>query len=362
MERSARSSAAATGVPVPSVRASSPGSSPPRPGQAAGPALPSAALRVDMLRPPAATSTSRLRAQERAAPTLNSSMGRRCIYTISTKDPSKHNVKCDPPGAPAQVMACGSRPCAPLSFCHEASNTCKPCAAICDPARPGQYEPGLCLENCREYTEQLRSASAVDGTARVLGAVGLALGVLSLVAVIVLAGLLLFYVYRRPRRLLQFLQNRVDVETPEMKAKMSMNNNKSCGADIGRDLNSSVCTVSGSVSEADLRLHHHHAGAGAMPQQPTLALPPLATLSPAPPPLPPARHPSEDSTLDYAAYDNPALSPSSSPLPPGAGGGKAMDAVLDAVMDHNSLPGTVTRGQLLNGMANGAVARMESSF
>ncbi|XP_052124460.1 uncharacterized protein LOC113217458 [Frankliniella occidentalis] len=260
-------------------------------------------------------------------------------------------------------MECGPRRCQPLFFCHEASNTCKPCGDICNKARPAQYEPGLCLEQCRDYTEQQAS---VDGTARVLGATGLALGVVALVTVLVLAGLILFFVYRRPRQLLNFLQNRVDVETPEMKAKMSMNNNKSCGADIGRDLNSSVCTVSGSVSEADLRLHHHHASAG--PQQPPLALasalalpaPLGSTLSPVPP-LPPARHPSEDSTLDYAAYDNPALSPSSSPLPPGVGNGKAMDAVLESVMDHNSLPGSVPR-HLLNGMPNGAVARMESSF
>ena len=276
-------------------------------------------------------------------------------------------------------MACGARRCGPLSFCHEATNTCKQCADICHAEQRGHYEPTLCLEQCRDYLQQ-QDTPAVDGTARMLGAVGLAVSLVAVIALLLMVGLLLFCVYRRPRRLLSFLQARVEdaqPDSPDMKVKMS-NNNK---CDIGRDLNSSVCTVSGSISEPELR-HHIHLPA---PQQPTHPQHPHHTFPaalavPAVPP-PPARHPSEDSTLDYAAYDNPALSPSSSPLPPGSGsaasnggGLKAMDAVLDAVLDHSSLPGTLPgtmprghgHGGVCNGTSsnlhNGSVARMESSF
>ena len=151
-----------------------------------------------------------------------------------------------------------------------------------------------------------------------------------------------------------------------------MSNNNKC--DIGRDLNNSVCTVSGSISEPELR----HMAA---PQQPLVPQHLPAPLPLAVPP-PPARHPSEDSTLDYAAYDNPALSPSSSPLPGSNGSGgashpggpKAMDTVLEAVLDHSSLPGSVPRGHgvgvgvgvvpngLPLGLHGGSAPRMESSF
>lgn len=49
----------------------------------------------------------------------------------------------------AQVMECGARRCPPLSFCHEATNSCKQCADICHVERRGHYDPGLCLEQCR---------------------------------------------------------------------------------------------------------------------------------------------------------------------------------------------------------------------
>ncbi|XP_034257069.1 uncharacterized protein LOC117654499 isoform X2 [Thrips palmi] len=272
-------------------------------------------------------------------------------------------------------MACG-RPCPPLSYCHEASNTCKACATICDAARPSQYEPALCHDLCREYLyEQLKTTYSVDGTARVLGWAGLGLSVLAILVVLAVVGLAYHYVLRRPRRLLNFLHSRVDVETtPDMKAKMSTNNNKHSMPDIGRDLNSSVHTVhtvSGSVSESE-RLHGTTSTLAAtqctQPSPTGMTLPFGMAALPAMPPPPPARHPSEDSTLDYAAYDNPGLSPSSSPLPPSAGSGtahpahgKAMDAVLDAVV---TLPGAVTQLRAnhyaLNDLNNGP--RMESSF
>lgn len=271
-------------------------------------------------------------------------------------------------------MAASSK-CGPAEFFHEGSASCRPCAAICDPAKPYQHEPALCRSQCPIYSvvEQLKQQGKELDAARALGGTALVLSAVVLVAVLALVGVLLFFVYRRPRKLIDVLQSRisrVDVETPEMKVKMSNNNHRA--VDISRD---SVCTVSASVSEAEMRVSH------AAPQQPpppppstalTLPLSPVS-LPAAPPPVP-ARHPSEDSTLDYAAYDNPALSPSSSPLPPGSGttsNGKALDAVLEAALDPGSLPGSVPRGlhhghhnhlNLNGNLANGSVARMESSF
>lgn len=208
-----------------------------------------------------------------------------------------------------------------------------------------------------------------------LGWAGLALSLLAVAAVLAAAALAYHYVFRRPGKLLHFLHSRVDVETtPDMKAKMSTNNNKHSVADIGRDLNSSVHTVSASVSESELRLHGTTSTLAATLPSPTGMTGHFGTFGmagappvPSPPaPAPPARHPSEDSTLDYAAYDNPGLSPSSSPLPPpaSAGHGKAMDAVLDSVV---TLPGAVTgrdphraNHYAPNDMGNGP--RMESSF
>ena len=56
-----------------------------------------------------------------------------------------------------------------------------------------------------------------------LGAVGLATSLATLAALLLVVGVVLFLVYRRPRLLINLLQTRLqpDPETPEMKIKVS---------------------------------------------------------------------------------------------------------------------------------------------
>lgn len=203
----------------------------------------------------------------------------------------------DPAGA-----KCGQKRCLTTEYCSPFDSQCISCSNICENGR--NHQPDLCVKDCQEYLHDqryvLRKDFAVDLSDEVkrlrnLVNVTLTLTCISLIGVIFLLAWRSQWI-KKLRKMVQagWLRKKW--------VKKSTNNNRvQDDAEVG----SAACKQNG------LKL--------AMPTISATVVAPRSNLGDGTPnttstPLS-RRHPSEDTTLDYA-YDNPAMTPSPEAVQP----------------------------------------------
>ncbi|XP_024946279.1 protein grindelwald isoform X2 [Cephus cinctus] len=181
------------------------------------------------------------------------------------------NATLDPNGT-----KCGQRRCSTTEYCSPYDSQCRPCATICDPASHN-HQSETCVKDCQDEVQKLRTLMKVT------------LSLCCLMLIIVL--------YLLSRSLLCCSQIKKQLRSGWLKRKWvknATNNNKvQDDAEIGvskqNGLKLTMPTISGSVAGVQISTDN---------ASPNTTSTPLSR-----------RHPSEDTTLDYA-YDNPAMTPS----------------------------------------------------
>ncbi|XP_015606614.1 protein grindelwald isoform X1 [Cephus cinctus] len=202
------------------------------------------------------------------------------------------NATLDPNGT-----KCGQRRCSTTEYCSPYDSQCRPCATICDPASHN-HQSETCVKDCQEYLHDQRyvlrtdlheSQELKDEVQKLRTLMKVTLSLCCLMLIIVL--------YLLSRSLLCCSQIKKQLRSGWLKRKWvknATNNNKvQDDAEIGvskqNGLKLTMPTISGSVAGVQISTDN---------ASPNTTSTPLSR-----------RHPSEDTTLDYA-YDNPAMTPS----------------------------------------------------
>jgi len=190
-------------------------------------------------------------------------------------------------GLQAEENVCGQRKCRPKEYCRDNDNICQPCSEVCE-TNSNNYQQKTCDTQCQDYmhekwfvprkevtaTEDIRS---VLTRLTVLVIVTLVVSVIVLLLLIVVVAVLIWHRRKQNKKSPIYLES-------------NGNNNGNVN-----------------YKSEPLKLDV------------TATVPPSSTTT-APPPVTPAttstplsmrpRYPKEDPTLEYGAYDNPALTPS----------------------------------------------------
>lgn len=190
-------------------------------------------------------------------------------------------------GLQVEGNACGQRKCGPKEYCRAHDQICQPCRDVCE-SRSNNYQQTTCNSQCQDYIHEKRFVMRQEEApgddvrsvvARLTVLVILTL-VISMLVLLVLIGVLALLFWDRKRK---------NKQSPIYMQSNGTNNGKV------------------SYKTEPLKL-----------DMPATVPPPSTTT--APPPVTPAttstplstrpRYPKEDPTLEYGAYDNPALTPS----------------------------------------------------
>ncbi|XP_012252810.2 protein grindelwald [Athalia rosae] len=198
---------------------------------------------------------------------------------------------------------CGKKRCSTVEYCSPFDSQCIPCSNICDPSGHN-HQPDLCVKDCQEYLHDqryvLREDLAGDPNLKAevqrlktLVTITLTLTCISLVGLIFLLTWKFLWI-KKIRKMVQAgwfrkkwikkatNNNRVQ-DDAEVGGGGQSNNKQNVGLKLA------MPTISGTVVAP-----RSNNGDGT----PNTTSTPLSR-----------RHPSEDTTLDYA-YDNPAMTPS----------------------------------------------------
>ncbi|XP_012281003.1 protein grindelwald [Orussus abietinus] len=194
-------------------------------------------------------------------------------------------------------IKCGQQRCSTTEYCSPFDQQCRPCSVVCDPSNHNQ-QMDLCVKDCQEYLhdqryvlrqdfEQSKDLKAELDKLKTQLKISLTLTCLALVAILYL----LTRKFTRTK-LRKFLQK--DCFRKKWIKKATNKNKVQNDAEVGvppkqNGLKLTMPTISGSIVG---------------PQSTNGDATPNTTSTPLS-----GRHPSEDTTLDYA-YDNPAMTPS----------------------------------------------------
>ncbi|XP_063988060.1 protein grindelwald [Diachasmimorpha longicaudata] len=200
---------------------------------------------------------------------------------------------------------CGQKRCTTTEYCSPYDTQCRPCTAACDTSSHN-YQPEICVKDCQEFLHDqryvLRRELGGDSVSRGSGQtteirIALVLSIISLVGVICLY----LWTFVRGKRVKGAWKKICGTKW----TKKKINNNKirddvEAGPTKQQNvLKLTMPTISRSVAAASQ-------GNGtnvSTSSTPNTTSTPLSR-----------RHPSEDTTLDYA-YDNPAMTPSPETAP-----------------------------------------------
>ncbi|XP_035736449.1 protein grindelwald-like isoform X2 [Vespa mandarinia] len=194
---------------------------------------------------------------------------------------------------------CGQKVCNTTEYCSRFDTQCKPCSTICNP-EDHNHQPEDCLKDCQEYVydqryalreelsqyEELREVNRL----RILLGVTLTLTCLAIMVIVYL----LIRTFVRCNKIGNAIRNVFSKKW----VKKATNNNKvqddveTGGNNVNKQngLKLSMPTISATVTSSQDTSNSNGT--------PNTTSTPLSR-----------RHPSEDTTLDYA-YDNPAMTPS----------------------------------------------------
>ncbi|XP_014484745.1 PREDICTED: uncharacterized protein LOC106749610 [Dinoponera quadriceps] len=190
--------------------------------------------------------------------------------------------------------ACGTKHCSPSEFCSPYDKHCRPCSDACD-ASQRNYQPDECMKDCQVYLHDLRYVLRADikqyndlrdevERLKTMFTVATTLTCLSLCGVLYLLG----------RTLIRWekIKNTLPILFRKNWAKKTASKNK-----VQDDVESNV-TKQNNIKLTMPTISSTVEMSGNNNDTPVTT---STTLS--------RRHPSEDTTLDYA-YDNPAMTPS----------------------------------------------------
>ncbi|XP_047368474.1 protein grindelwald isoform X1 [Vespa velutina] len=195
---------------------------------------------------------------------------------------------------------CGQKVCNTTEYCSRFDTQCKPCSTICNP-EDHNHQPEDCLKDCQEYVydqryalrEELSQYEELRGEVnrlRILLGVTLTLTCLAIMVIVYL----LIRTFVRCNKIGNAIRNVFSKKW----VKKATNNNKvqddveTGGNNVNKQngLKLSMPTISATVTSSQDTSNSNGT--------PNTTSTPLSR-----------RHPSEDTTLDYA-YDNPAMTPS----------------------------------------------------
>ncbi|XP_015116181.1 protein grindelwald [Diachasma alloeum] len=201
---------------------------------------------------------------------------------------------------------CGQKRCTTTEYCSPYDTQCRPCTAACDTSSHN-YQPEICVKDCQEFLhdqryvlrgELGRDVVSRDNGQAVQTRVALILSLISLVGVI----LLYLWTFLRGKKLRGAWKKICGTKW----TKKKINNNKirddvEAGPPKQQNvLKLTMPTISRSVAAASQGTTGTNVSTSSTPNTTST---PLSR-----------RHPSEDTTLDYA-YDNPAMTPSPETAP-----------------------------------------------
>ncbi|KAK2583345.1 hypothetical protein KPH14_009343 [Odynerus spinipes] len=198
-----------------------------------------------------------------------------------------------------QGNKCGQKLCKSTEYCSQFDTQCKPCSTICDPG-DHNHQPEDCIRDCQEYLHDQRYALRTElsqyeelrgevDRLRTLLIVTLTLTCLAIIVIVYL----LMKAFVRWNKIGSAIRNVFSKKW----VKKATNNNKvqddvEAAATNAKQngLKLSMPTISATVASTQDTTNSN--------ATPNTTSTPLSR-----------RHPSEDTTLDYA-YDNPAMTPS----------------------------------------------------
>jgi len=190
-------------------------------------------------------------------------------------------------GLQAEGNVCGERKCGPKEYCRNHDNICQPCKDVCE-TRSNNYQQTTCDKQCQDYIhEKWFVTRKEDAESEDIRSVLTRLTVLVILTLVVTVFVLLLLIIVLA---VLFWHRRKQNKKSPIYLESNRNNNGNVN-----------------YKSEPLKLDV------------TATVPPPSTTT-APPPVTPAttstplsmrpRYPKEDPTLEYGAYDNPALTPS----------------------------------------------------
>ncbi|KAK2583344.1 hypothetical protein KPH14_009343 [Odynerus spinipes] len=202
-----------------------------------------------------------------------------------------------------QGNKCGQKLCKSTEYCSQFDTQCKPCSTICDPG-DHNHQPEDCIRDCQEYLHDQRYALRTElsqyeelrgevDRLRTLLIVTLTLTCLAIIVIVYL----LMKAFVRWNKIGSAIRNVFSKKWVKRTFQKATNNNKvqddvEAAATNAKQngLKLSMPTISATVASTQDTTNSN--------ATPNTTSTPLSR-----------RHPSEDTTLDYA-YDNPAMTPS----------------------------------------------------
>ncbi|PNF32590.1 hypothetical protein B7P43_G00338 [Cryptotermes secundus] len=194
-------------------------------------------------------------------------------------------------GLKVEGNVCGQRKCEPKEYCRENDKICQPCRDVCE-RTSNNYQQTTCNSQCQDYIhdkwyvmrqEEAAGDDVRSEVARLTVLVILTLVISMLVLLVLIGTLTLFFCDRK----------RKNKQSPVYIQSNGTNNGKVSykTEPLKLDMPATVPPPSTTTATAP----------AAAPVTPATTSTPLSTRP---------RYPKEDPTLEYGAYDNPALTPS----------------------------------------------------
>ncbi|XP_066587923.1 protein grindelwald [Prorops nasuta] len=211
---------------------------------------------------------------------------------------------------------CGQKMCSTIEYCSPFDSQCKPCADICERSNHN-FQPEICVKDCQEYLHDQRYVLRVDLSSyedltdevhrlKTLLSITLTLTCVAILAIMYLVGKAYFKWKTIKSACQRTFANKKWIKKATSKNKIR--DDVETGVAKQNGLKLAMPTISATVAPPQVTGNNNGSSSSssrnssgstnASKETPNTSSTPLSR-----------RHPSEDTTLDYA-YDNPAMTPS----------------------------------------------------